>query len=287
MFERYNEPARRSLFFSRYEAALLSSLTIETEHLLLGILKDRDPLIAHLVGGQPVSGCHSEPDVRTSRSARTAARHLRRDTVQHRRQTRARIRRRRSRSPAARAHRPRTPPAWLAASRRRARLRRPARVRPRTQHRSGRRSSCTSAQRHRRRQRSRRFSSLHHERAARFDGVYVMTALDGPSPGRRATTDDAGFRRSALSFSTVDFRTAADRPPDGAHPFDRTDLDVGSDAVCIRPRARGFSRPADHRRHRTHWLRFDIELRGQYDDPETLISGAARSAGARAHQSLS
>ena len=52
MFERYNEPARRSLFFSRYEAAILSSLTIETEHLLLGILKDRNPLIAHLVGGQ-------------------------------------------------------------------------------------------------------------------------------------------------------------------------------------------------------------------------------------------
>jgi hypothetical protein len=52
MFERYNEPARRSLFFSRYEAALLASLTIETEHLLLGIVKDRDPLITHLLGGR-------------------------------------------------------------------------------------------------------------------------------------------------------------------------------------------------------------------------------------------
>ena len=51
MFERYNEPARRSLFFSRYEASVLGSRTIDTEHLLLGLLKDREPLISHLVGG--------------------------------------------------------------------------------------------------------------------------------------------------------------------------------------------------------------------------------------------
>jgi hypothetical protein len=51
MFERYNEPARRALFFARYEASQLGSVSIETKHLLLGILKDRDPLIAHLVGG--------------------------------------------------------------------------------------------------------------------------------------------------------------------------------------------------------------------------------------------
>lgn len=56
MFERYNEPARRSLFFSRYEASMLGSLRIGTEHLLLGVLKERDPLITHLLGTVSVTG---------------------------------------------------------------------------------------------------------------------------------------------------------------------------------------------------------------------------------------
>jgi ATP-dependent Clp protease ATP-binding subunit ClpC len=39
MFERYTESARRALFFSRYEASELRRLSIETEHLLLGLLR--------------------------------------------------------------------------------------------------------------------------------------------------------------------------------------------------------------------------------------------------------
>ena len=39
MFERYTESARRALFFSRYEASELSRRSIETEHLLLGVLR--------------------------------------------------------------------------------------------------------------------------------------------------------------------------------------------------------------------------------------------------------
>jgi ATP-dependent Clp protease ATP-binding subunit ClpC len=39
MFERYTESARRALFFSRYEASELSRRSIETEHLLLGLLR--------------------------------------------------------------------------------------------------------------------------------------------------------------------------------------------------------------------------------------------------------
>jgi ATP-dependent Clp protease ATP-binding subunit ClpC len=39
MFERYTEAARRTLFFARYEASQLGTLTIETEHVLLGILR--------------------------------------------------------------------------------------------------------------------------------------------------------------------------------------------------------------------------------------------------------
>jgi len=40
MFERYTEPARRVLFFSRYEATQRGSASIEPEHVLLGILRD-------------------------------------------------------------------------------------------------------------------------------------------------------------------------------------------------------------------------------------------------------
>jgi ATP-dependent Clp protease ATP-binding subunit ClpC len=38
MFERYNEDARRTLFYARYEASQLGSKSIEPEHLLLGLL---------------------------------------------------------------------------------------------------------------------------------------------------------------------------------------------------------------------------------------------------------
>ena len=47
MFERYTEAARRALFFARYEASQLGSISIEPEHLLLGLL--RDPVDSDLV----------------------------------------------------------------------------------------------------------------------------------------------------------------------------------------------------------------------------------------------
>ncbi len=56
MFERYTEHAKRSLSFSRSEAGQLGSLRIETEHLLLGVLKERDPLILHLLGTVSATG---------------------------------------------------------------------------------------------------------------------------------------------------------------------------------------------------------------------------------------
>jgi ATP-dependent Clp protease ATP-binding subunit ClpC len=40
MFERYTEKARRVIFFARYEASQFGSFYIETEHLLLGILRE-------------------------------------------------------------------------------------------------------------------------------------------------------------------------------------------------------------------------------------------------------
>jgi ATP-dependent Clp protease ATP-binding subunit ClpC len=40
MFERYTESARRALFFARYEASQWGSPSIETEHLLLGLIRE-------------------------------------------------------------------------------------------------------------------------------------------------------------------------------------------------------------------------------------------------------
>jgi len=46
MFERYTEKARRVIFFARYEASQFGSPYIETEHLLLGLLRE-DKELAH------------------------------------------------------------------------------------------------------------------------------------------------------------------------------------------------------------------------------------------------
>jgi hypothetical protein len=40
MFERYNEKARRVIFFARYEASQYGSPTIDPEHLLLGLIRE-------------------------------------------------------------------------------------------------------------------------------------------------------------------------------------------------------------------------------------------------------
>src|SRR5262245_12656315 len=40
MFERYTERARRVIFFARYEASHVGNTTIETEHLLLGLMRE-------------------------------------------------------------------------------------------------------------------------------------------------------------------------------------------------------------------------------------------------------
>jgi ATP-dependent Clp protease ATP-binding subunit ClpC len=49
MFERYTELARRALFFARYEASRLGASSIETEHLLLGLLRESGPIIGPIL----------------------------------------------------------------------------------------------------------------------------------------------------------------------------------------------------------------------------------------------
>jgi ATP-dependent Clp protease ATP-binding subunit ClpC len=46
MFERYTGKVRRTMFFGRYEASQFGSPYIESEHLLLGLLRE-DKALAH------------------------------------------------------------------------------------------------------------------------------------------------------------------------------------------------------------------------------------------------
>src|SRR5512137_2628431 len=48
MFEKYNEKARRALFFARYEASKLGSKVIESEHILLGVLREGEEIVREI-----------------------------------------------------------------------------------------------------------------------------------------------------------------------------------------------------------------------------------------------
>lgn len=49
MFERYTEKARRAIFFARFETSRFGSPYIETEHLLLGLLREDKALANRLL----------------------------------------------------------------------------------------------------------------------------------------------------------------------------------------------------------------------------------------------
>jgi ATP-dependent Clp protease ATP-binding subunit ClpC len=55
MFERYTESARRALFFARYEASMTGSLSIESEHLLLGLLRGPGGIVRRLLANAETS----------------------------------------------------------------------------------------------------------------------------------------------------------------------------------------------------------------------------------------
>jgi len=56
MFERYTEKARRVIFFARYEASQFGSPTIETEHLLLGLLREDKALTSRFLRSHAAVG---------------------------------------------------------------------------------------------------------------------------------------------------------------------------------------------------------------------------------------
>ena len=49
MFEKYTEKARRVIFFARYEASQFGSPSIETEHLLLGLIREDKNLTTRFI----------------------------------------------------------------------------------------------------------------------------------------------------------------------------------------------------------------------------------------------
>jgi len=51
MFERYTEGARRTIFFSRYEASQLYAHYIAPERLLLGLLREARMMMTHFLSG--------------------------------------------------------------------------------------------------------------------------------------------------------------------------------------------------------------------------------------------
>jgi ATP-dependent Clp protease ATP-binding subunit ClpC len=70
MFERYTESARRALFFARYETTELGGVGIETEHLLLGLLRQARGLTGNLFARAHLS----YGDARTTIQARIVVR---------------------------------------------------------------------------------------------------------------------------------------------------------------------------------------------------------------------
>jgi len=50
MFERYTEKARRAIFFAHYDASQYGSYYIDTEHLLLGLMRENFPLLSNMMG---------------------------------------------------------------------------------------------------------------------------------------------------------------------------------------------------------------------------------------------
>lgn len=65
MFERYTESARRALFFARYEVSRLGASSIETEHLLLGLMREDKGLAAQILAPLPLETIRREIEGRS------------------------------------------------------------------------------------------------------------------------------------------------------------------------------------------------------------------------------
>jgi len=73
MFERYTEKARRVIFFARYEASQYGASEIDPEHLLLGIVREDPPLLAHFLpnGKGSIEGVRTQIELHRPQRERT------------------------------------------------------------------------------------------------------------------------------------------------------------------------------------------------------------------------
>jgi Clp amino terminal domain, pathogenicity island component len=74
MFERYTEKARRVIIFARYDASQYGSHYIDTEHLLLGLMRENFPLLSNMMGsGISAHAIQQEIEKQTQRGERFSA----------------------------------------------------------------------------------------------------------------------------------------------------------------------------------------------------------------------
>jgi len=66
MFERYTERARRVIFFARYEASQFGSHAIETEHLLIGLLREDRNLVNRFLLDEKGESIRAEIEARAT-----------------------------------------------------------------------------------------------------------------------------------------------------------------------------------------------------------------------------
>src|SRR5580658_9509065 len=71
MFERYTEKARRVIFFARYEASQFGSPYIESEHLLLGIVREDKALTNRFLRSE-VASIRNQVESQTTPRERTS-----------------------------------------------------------------------------------------------------------------------------------------------------------------------------------------------------------------------
>jgi ATP-dependent Clp protease ATP-binding subunit ClpC len=72
VFERYNESARRVLFFARHEVTELGGTAIESEHLLLGLLRENNGLLSRLLAPLPAQKVRTQIASRSQGQTRIA-----------------------------------------------------------------------------------------------------------------------------------------------------------------------------------------------------------------------
>ena len=121
-------------------------------------------------------------------------------------------------------------------------------------------------------------------REPRSGPIYVMTALDGLSPGRRPASADAGG--GFFSLSTAGFSTFADRPPDGRihsiGPLSAAGITLPQFALMLEEFLRVAIIVEDSALHGL----FDIELTGEYHDEDALIAALRDQLGLQLTKSL-